>query len=163
MQKGNDVKTGLARRALILLAFAALLAGIFYVVYGRTGAPDAAAGYETRKAKAGDETFTLLVADTPAKQTLGLGKRDKLPEEFGMLFPYSDESDKRCFWMKDMRFDIDMIWLDENKKIVTIERGVSSDSYPSTFCPTEPAQYIVELNDGEADKAGLQVGQTLEF
>ena len=50
--------------------------------------------------------------------------------------------------MKDMRFPIDIVWLDENKNIVGIERGVSPDSYPETYKPPIAVLYALETNPG---------------
>lgn len=118
--------------------------------------------YQTTPLETASGTYSLLIADTPDKQQLGLGQRDKLDERQGMVFPY-DQPGQRCFWMKGMRFSIDMIWLDASKEIVAIKPDVSPSTYPENFCPPQPAQYVVELNAGEAAKVGLQTGQILRF
>ena len=80
-----------------------------------------------------------------------------------MLFVYGDASTERCFWMKDMNFAIDMIWLDKDRQIVTIQSNVSPDSYPKSFCPDKPAQYVLEVNSGFAKQSGWLVGTKFEF
>lgn len=104
----------------------------------------------------------LEVADTDAKRIKGLSDRDALGEGRGMLF-ISDVAETQCFWMKDMRFSIDMIWLDDQKKVQKIVPSVSPDSYPSQFCHEQPSLYVLELNSGQSAKMGITVGETLIF
>ena len=58
-------------------------------------------------------------------------------------------------WMKDMEFSIDIIWIDENKKIITIARDVAPVTYPQVFYPTELAKYILEVPAGFAATHGV--------
>jgi uncharacterized membrane protein (UPF0127 family) len=116
--------------------------------------------YKTVPMVVGDRTFTLDVADTEAKKRLGLGDRDGLAIDKGMVFLYSREGEL-CFWMKDMRFPIDIIWLDHDKRVVHIEPSLSPDTYPQTYCPSK-AQYVVELAAGETQAAGIQKGSVLD-
>lgn len=107
------------------------------------------------------KSYRLLVADTPKEQSRGLSDRAMLAQNEGMLFTGS-EKQLRCFWMKDMRFSIDMIWLDADKRIVTVEHDVHPDTYPDRqFCNI--GQYVVELNAGEAAKNNLHPGDILVF
>ena len=119
--------------------------------------------YAAKTIRLGGQTYTLQVADTPEKQELGLGQRDNLGPRTGMLFSYAEPAMDRCFWMKDMRFSIDIIWLDASKRIVKIEPSLSPATYPKTYCPSQPAQYVIELNAGQVHDLGLQTGQQLSF
>lgn len=103
------------------------------------------------------------MADTPAKQALGLGQRDNMMPRAGMVFPYAKPTTDLCFWMKDMRFSIDIIWLDAHKQITLIEPSLSPATYPQSYCPSKPSQYVVELNAGVAHNLGLRQGQKLDF
>lgn len=103
-----------------------------------------------------------VVAEIAKDKVLGLSGRNCLNHGRGMLFAYPTTSDY-CFWMKDMKFSIDMIWLDEEKKIVTIHKNATPESYPGTFCPTQPAMYILEVPAGYADTVGWQDGTQLQF
>ncbi len=104
--------------------------------------------------------YYLDAARTSAKQEKGLGDREKLRFNAGMIFIY-DNTANRCFWMKDMRFSIDIIWVDDTKKVTAIEHNVNPKTYPDAFC--HDAQYVIELNAGEAKKADLKQGQQLTF
>lgn len=170
MPKANDAKTGWARKALLgLVAVLVAGAGLLVLVMNRQPEPSerpadstATSGYAARQLRVNGQQFTLDVADTVDKQQLGLGRRASLPAGKGMLFVYPAEAE-RCFWMKDMNFAIDIIWLDGDKRIVHIEPEVSPDTYPKTYCPREAAQYVVELGSGAAGRAGMKPGQQLDF
>ena len=105
-------------------------------------------------------TYHLEVATTDAAQQRGLGGRRKLAQNGGMLFVFSAQS-QQCFWMKDMRFPIDIIWADSSKRVTRIEHDLSPATYPHEYCA--PAQYVIELNAGTADNNGLKTGQKLDF
>lgn len=106
-------------------------------------------------------TFTVEVADTPAKRELGLGKRDSLPRDRGMLFPFG-EARRWVFWMKGMRFPIDIVWIRDGR-VVDIHRDVPVPASRAlkdlkTVSPVEPADTVLELNAGVAAEIGLQPG-----
>lgn len=79
-----------------------------------------------------------------------------------MLFVF-EEDGYHAFWMKDMKFSIDMIWLDESMAIVHIERNVSPSSYPNTYKSPEPARYVLEVQAGTADRLNLQANDKAEW
>jgi uncharacterized membrane protein (UPF0127 family) len=117
-------------------------------------------GYTTLHS--GRHGYSLQMATTPAAQEKGLGNRDAMPADSGMLFVFPNEA-SRCFWMKDMRFPLDIIWTNKDKKVVYVQPEVSPSTYPDDFCPSPPAQYVIELNAGEARRAGIRAGETLTF
>ena len=80
-----------------------------------------------------------------------------------MLFAYDQSAPNRCFWMKGMRFALDIIWLDSSKKVVYIASDVRPNTYPRDFCAPESSQFVIELNSGEAERAKIRVGKTLQF
>ena len=92
----------------------------------------------------------------------GLSGREKLPLTKGMLFKF-DSPGKRCIWMKDMNFSLDIIWLNRQKVITNIKKDVNPNTYPESFCPSSDSQFVIELNSGVSDKAGLKVGQKINL
>lgn len=108
------------------------------------------------------KTISLEVADNPSERTKGLGGRRCIPSMQGMLFEYSQPG-YYPFWMKDMRFSIDIIWLDSDKKVVYIKPYISPDTYPQTFVSPQPAQYVLELKAGQAGRLNLTPGTKLSF
>lgn len=151
------------KSALSRLSPAAWAAGVLLLACGAVAAvvlahnPGNPSVVRLRTAQA---TYRLEVVTTEEDQQKGLSDRDRLAQDTGMLFAYSAEDD-RCFWMKDMRLDIDIIWLDTEKRITHIEPDLSPKTYPEDYCAR--AQYIIELNAGEAAKNALKPGDTLDF
>src|SRR3972149_4363578 len=72
------------------------------------------------------------IAGTPAERTRGLSGRECIGKNQGMLFVF-DKPDYYPFWMKNMRFPIDIIWIDASKKVVYVKSNVAPSSYPQTF------------------------------
>ena len=104
------------------------------------------------------------VADTVEKRSLGLGKRSGLENGWGMLFVF-EKSKQHGFWMKDMLFPLDIIWLD-NHRIVHILRNVQpakSGIIPLVMTPPVSGNFVLEIDSGRADELKLQVGQRLKY
>ncbi|NDE68348.1 DUF192 domain-containing protein, partial [bacterium] len=74
-----------------------------------------------------------------------------------------DTSAKYGFWMKDMLFSIDMIWLDENFKVITVAEDISPNSFPQVFYPAQPARYVLEVASGVAAQNHYEEGSRLDF
>ncbi len=100
------------------------------------------------------------IADTPEAREQGLSGRAEIPDDYGMLFVFS-EPEMPAFWMKDMQTSIDIIWLDEQYRILEIDHSVSPDSYPETFGPPEPVRYVLETRAGLAMERGWTVGSKI--
>jgi uncharacterized membrane protein (UPF0127 family) len=103
--------------------------------------------------------FEVETASTPESKTKGLAGREKMPENHGMLFIMSDNLEN-LFWMKGMKFSIDILFFDRNKNLIDIFENLS----PCVNCPliqsSKPAAYALEINAGMAEKYKLQAGDT---
>lgn len=106
--------------------------------------------------------FKVDFADTLAEQERGLGGRLNLTADQGMLFRFT-RPNKTCFWMKDMRFSLDIIWFGGDKKVNHIAQNVVPETYPSTFCPDQDAQYVLEVNAGTISRLGIKAGDSISF
>lgn len=102
------------------------------------------------------------VADEEAERILGLSGRKGLNAGRAMLFIF-DKSDTHGIWMKDMKFAIDIVWLDSAKKVIAIESNVQPDSYPKVYESKTKSLFIIELAAGQASKLGIKVGQILSW
>lgn len=112
-------------------------------------------------------TLNLEIADTPQKQKLGLSGHSPLAENQAMLFPYSPPT-QVVFWMKDMTFAIDIIYI-ANGKIVQIYPNVpfpprdtapeQLERYPSN----QPIDYVLETTAGWSQRHKINVGDTVNF
>ena len=112
---------------------------------------------------AGQE-IKVKIAQTPNQKELGLGKIKSLPENQGMLFIYDDYVIPN-YWMKDMKFSIDIIWIKDNM-VMGYEKDLKSQAdninlpvyQPKTFI-----NYVLEVNSGFVDKYGLQIGDNVKL
>jgi uncharacterized membrane protein (UPF0127 family) len=152
-----------------VIAVCAALAYVFFFFYMRAHAPVAAPatladfpGYKTTVVTIDGQAIDAAIADTPATQELGLGNRADLPDGEGMLFIFTTDSEE-AFWMKDMHFSIDMVWISVQGNIVYMAQDVSPDTYPENFVPTSPARYVLELPAGYAAAHGFKVGDLVQL
>lgn len=109
------------------------------------------------KVRIGNVELTVDIADTPQLTAQGLSGREELPEEHGMFFIFPS-SGIRSFWMKDMRFPIDIVWMDSSFRVVHITRNARPESFPETYAPDVPIQYVLEISAGAAEQHGIDVG-----
>ena len=110
------------------------------------------------------KTLQVEVARTQEKRALGLMFRTALAEDRGMLFVF-DRPGLYRFWMKNTLIPLDMVWLDDRKRIIYIEYQVPPckvDPCP-VYGPTADSLYVLEVISGVASREKLRVGQTLTF
>ena len=112
--------------------------------------------------KIAGQNIRVDLALTPIEQEKGLSGRGSLGAGEGVLFVF-DHPDKYLFWMKDMNFSIDIIWIGEDQKIVYIKKDARPESYPEIYKPNDNAKYILEVTSGFAEKNNLQVGNEVNF
>jgi uncharacterized membrane protein (UPF0127 family) len=116
--------------------------------------------------RAPDEMLELRVADTPSRREYGLMCVRSLPPRTGMIFVFSDGDNYRDFWMKNTLIPLDMVFVSKNGKVNAVHANV-----PSTHVDTPDDQiphragtgtYVIELGAGEAARAGIKPGTTLD-
>ena len=108
-----------------------------------------------------EKALVLEVSDNPLERQRGLSFRESLAIDAGMLFVF-EKPDKHGIWMKDMNFPLDIIWLDENFKVVNFKKDVSPDTFPTAFTPSSPALYVIETNTGFVDRFSIKIGEILD-
>jgi uncharacterized membrane protein (UPF0127 family) len=104
------------------------------------------------------------LAQTKAERESGLSGRASLDPGSGMLFIFP-RADKYSFWMPDMHFPLDMIWID-NGAVVDITKNVTNvfdANNPVFYRPAAPAQYVLEVNAGFSDTHGIKKGSGAIF
>lgn len=109
-----------------------------------------------------DRCLRLAVADTPQLRQQGLSNHTSLDQDEGMLFVY-DQSGAYGFWMKDMDFPIDIVWLTQENDVVGITKEAQPSSYPQTFRPEQPAKKVVETPAGFAETENINLGDRLNL
>ena len=112
-------------------------------------------------------TILAEIADTPRKRAQGLMYRDHLKKDHGMLFFFS-EPQAWTFWMKNTKIALDLIWLDDKKRVTHIERNVpictkSDDSCPQYRPNNADAVYVLEITGGTIDGYKIEKGTKLQF
>ena len=111
---------------------------------------------------AGNQRFTVEVADTQSKREQGLGERNSMPANHGMLFDFK-QNGKWQMWMLNMRYSLDMAWLDENGNVVYVRENLTPDTFPKVFIPDTDARYVLEVNAGSLQSAGVKRGDTVRL
>lgn len=111
-----------------------------------------------------EQTVRLTVAQSPAQLERGLGDWERINENEGMLFELG-KKEIPYFWMKNVEFPIDIIWVD-GSTIIDISQGVQpqpgvSDNELTLYMPSEPVDRVIEVTSGFASKYGLSIGDEL--
>ncbi len=121
---------------------------------------------QTVKLKVGDTTVNVEIADDTDKRKKGLAGRDSLATDSGMLFVYSTP-DKYIYWMKGVRFPIDIIWIRENQvvdllKNVPIPKQGQSDNELPRYTTSFTVDKVLEVNAGFINAHGVKLGDKVE-
>ncbi|MBS0557835.1 MAG: DUF192 domain-containing protein [Proteobacteria bacterium] len=104
-----------------------------------------------------------VAADDPSRER-GLMFRESMPADHGMLFIF-DDAQVRTFWMKNTHIPLDILYFDQNYKLVSVQQRVPPCLNSGNNCPVYPsegdARYVLELNAGMAGKLGIKPGDVL--
>ncbi|MBI2086116.1 DUF192 domain-containing protein [Candidatus Daviesbacteria bacterium] len=111
--------------------------------------------------------LTIEVADTQAKRNAGLGGRQSLATDAGMLFVF-DDVDKHPFWMKGLTFPLDFVWI-KGDKVVDISPNAAppapgqQDAYLSIYQSKEDVDKVLEVNAGTVQRLNIKAGDTIKI
>lgn len=114
-----------------------------------------------------ENVLKVEIADTKDKRSKGLGGREKLASDEGMLFIFPDAK-KHSFWMKGLKFPLDFIWINDNK-VVDIIKNVPSptegqkDEDLPIYLPITEVNRVLEVNAQTVDRMGIKVGDTTKI
>lgn len=119
--------------------------------------------WESRLVQVNEKPLRVFIADTPTRQAQGLGGWETLPDDAGMLFEMS-ETARHTFWMKGMRFPIDLIFIREHRVVDLVTLSPPAlGQIPVAYTPIEAADRVLELHAGGAERYGLQQGTQISF
>jgi uncharacterized membrane protein (UPF0127 family) len=137
----------LAPAAMLLLAVACA---------GEQESPPSA--YPLAEVTIGIHRVQVEVANTPGRMRRGLSGRSSLAEGRGMIFPYA-RADRHGFWMYDMHFDIDIVWIRGDRIVdVTSQAPHDPPGELPVYRPGVPADLVLEVPAGTAEKLGWRIG-----
>jgi uncharacterized membrane protein (UPF0127 family) len=119
---------------------------------------------QTSKVCFSDACITAEVTTSSPERSRGLMFRKKLEPATGMLFVFEKES-QYSFWMKNMLFAIDIIWLDKDKKIVALKENatVCAAGDCEVYRPNKDALYVVETEAGFIQAHRIKPGDQARF
>lgn len=111
----------------------------------------------------GAHTYYVETAVTDAEKEKGLGYRDSLKSDHGMLFIY-DHPEQYQYWMKGMRFPLDFIWI-SNKTVIDITKNVhpTTDGQLPVYTPRLPVDKVLEVNAGVVDTDNIKIGDIIKI
>lgn len=111
-----------------------------------------------------NQKISLIVAKTVKEKEVGLSEKTSLPQDSGMIFVF-DNADQYPFWMKNMKFPIDIIYINQNKIVNIFDnlQPVSKDETPPIIRPDEPADKVLEINAGLSNKYGFKKGDEVKI
>lgn len=150
--------------ALFILLLVVIFGGKFALDYmaGKASIPFVGS---SSKATINGHTFKLYLAKTDKEKAEGLSVRKSMPQDYGMLFTF-ETADYYTFWMKNMKFPIDILFIKGNK-VVTVFSNVpapkSSDESLLLYKPDEVADKVLELNAGVSNKYNIKKGDTVDI
>lgn len=138
-----------------------ILAGVYFFVFGVKNQP-----LNGAQVAIGGRVFQVEAASTAMERARGLSGRDSLRDGEGMFFIFN-EPDMHGFWMKDMKFPIDIIWI-KGDGVVGFSESAAPEPRVSSwrlkiYHPPEAVDRVLEINAGLVRKYGLKVGDKVVF
>ena len=113
-----------------------------------------------------DIAFYIELADDDNERAMGLMYRKQMADEEGMLFIFPN-SQYRAFWMKNTLIPLDILYFDQNRKLINISENTPPCKNTTTRCPNypskKPAKYVLEINAGLSKKHGFNAGDELRI
>jgi uncharacterized membrane protein (UPF0127 family) len=144
----------------VVVALLILIAGGLYAGYILSQPP----AVTVTRIEFGGVMLSVELAKTPEEQQRGLGYRDYMAPDHGMLFVFNSEG-TWGFWMSGMRFPLDIIWFDSQRRAVYVEQGLvpcTPQSCP-IYTPTAKAMYVLEVNGGFVQAHNVSLGDMFNF
>jgi len=109
-------------------------------------------------------TISVEIKDTPETKKQGLSNREKLPQNQGVLFIFNQPA-QYGFWMKDMLFNLDFIWIKDNKVVDLTENvpAPKNNQPPVSLKPKSPVNKVLEVNAGFIQKHHIKINNLVKL
>jgi len=117
---------------------------------------------ESDLAQIGKQKIKIEVVKTQADAIRGLSGRESLCSNCGMLF-LLQRSDRQVFWMKEMQFDLDFVWLDSDRVVKLNENVSHLKGEGEKIIPGVMADKVLEINAGKISEWGIKIGDQISF
>jgi uncharacterized membrane protein (UPF0127 family) len=117
--------------------------------------------YDKGELTIGNKKIFVDIADNECKLSLGLSGKDSQLDT-GMYFIFNKEGNYG-FWMKDMNFPLDIVWINSKNLVVGIENSLATSTYPKAYGQKYFAQYVLEVPAGFCKKNNIKVGDRIIF
>ena len=146
------------------------LAGICLLLLAAVGCGGSGAGQDAIPKQfvklPGGQQIQVEVVYKQADMARGMMFRDHLAPDRGMLFLHA-EPGKYPYWMYNCKIALDILWLDQSRRIAEISANTPPCPGPASQCPqyggNVPAQFVLELAAGMAERYGLKLGDEIRF
>jgi len=156
-------------QVLIPISIAAVIVGVAGIVSLPTEVKLEQAEFPMGTISVDNNLIQVQIADNEPRRTRGLMFQETLPMDQGMFFVF-DEPGTRGMWMLNMQFPLDIIWFDENGKVISIQTNVPPCTTPLEImsCDAESvtadnAQYVLEMTSGAVEQYGINHSSQLEI
>ncbi len=152
------------KKMILILLIVVVVMGILIASY--LSMSTESSGLKTSRFLVGEKKIEVEIADSTSTRATGLSYRNSLDEDRGMYFIFNSLS-SHSFWMKDMNFPIDIIWIKDDK-IVGVAENVPNQPGAQlwqlkSYSPPEPVNRVLEVNAGWAAKNGIKIGDRAEL
>jgi len=145
---------------LVVAIVSVTLAGV-YAYYGQSVDGKEAEAIVILRGSKGTLTLRCEVADCPSERAAGLSDRDSLAGDAGMLFIF-EEPENHTFWMKDTEMPLDIVFVDQWRRVVNVEEAMPEPGVPdhllTRYGSDAPCLWVVEMNAGLAAEMGIGPG-----
>jgi len=150
------------KRTALAVFFLGLVVAVFFAYRAQNNIESQSPAETPRFIEIGlnDNIITAEVMRTPQEWQSGLSGRDELGADEGIWFDFGEKK-MAGMWMKDMKFPIDIVWIDERYEIITVAERVAPETYPKIFYPDRDAMFVLELPAGAVEKYRARVGDSV--
>ena len=151
----------------IILILLIILAAIIYFVWSQPKEIGPLIEVEGASVFINNNLINAEIAASSEELIRGLSGRLEIRDNQGMLFVFP-EADLRSFWMKDMNFAIDLLWINNNQivgfehNMLPPETGLSDSNLPRFISPS-PVNKVLEFSSGSIEKFDIKVGDEVKI
>ena len=145
------------KKLIVLTITLAILVGFWFMQKNIFSGED-----QQKEIQINGQKILVEISQTPITREKGLSGREKICANCGMLFIF-ETPQKYTFWMKEMRFDLDMIWISGNKVIKIVKNIPFAKGVGEVVDPKIAVDKVLEINAGKSDEWGIKEGDEIIF